>query len=341
MRTILRVLVFFSPALLFGQSTKISPDCDIPFTLTAAGQSSSTGGCAQNLQGVVTWEMIYQSDGFSALSILVQQAPDSSGSPGSWATFTAASGSNPNTSTTGLNAQSSYAGQSPWVRVTLSTASGSGTIVGHLYGWRTGSGGGSGGGGGSGCPGTTATPCVVDGVTAAGVAPTTPPVLTAGWDGSYVRTVMTDNFGNLFVTGPTAPGNPYGVNPVNIGTVDQNGNVEYTASDIQGGILAGAASVLSPISLSSSGLTQIVAPSGGHGTRVFHYSIAFASAVNFQLEYGTGPECETGTTALTGVYQSITAIAIDVPFSIPTNQALCANLGSAVTGGGTIEFLQP
>ena len=49
MRSLL--LVLFSSLLSFGQSTKISPDCDIPFTFTGAGTSQITG-CAQNLQGV-------------------------------------------------------------------------------------------------------------------------------------------------------------------------------------------------------------------------------------------------------------------------------------------------
>lgn len=288
MRRILRVLVFFAPALLLAQSTKVSPDCDIPFTLTASGQSSPTGGCAQNLQGVVTWEMTYQSDGFSGLSILVQQAPDSSGSPGTWSTFTAATGSNPNTSTTGVNAQSGYTGQSPWVRVTLSSATGSGTIVGHLYGWRTGSGGGSGGGGGgSGCAGTVATPC-------------------------------------------------------QIGT-DVGGSLTPVPGDANGRQFVGVPPSSQTIALSSSGLTQIIPATSGKTISVFHLGIAFASAVNFQLEYGTGANCGTGTTALTGTYQSITAITYDpgdLP-QVPSGNALCANLGSSVTGGGVTSYSNP
>lgn len=288
MRTILRVLVFFSPVLLVGQSTKLSPDCDIPFTLTGAGQSSSTGGCAQNLQGVVTWEMTYQSDGFSGLSILVQQAADSNGSPGSWMTFTAATGSNPNTSTTGLNAQSGYTGQSPWVRVTLSSATGSGTIVGHLYGWRTGSGGGSGGGGGSGCAGTVATPCLIG----------------------------TDVGG----TNTPQPG-------------DANGRLQL-----------GTGNASNTVSLSSSGLTQIIAASSGNTTTIQHLSVLMASGVTFQLEYGTGTNCGTGTTAITGTYPSNFTGATwdpgDLPI-VPSGNAVCINLGSSVTGGGIVTFSQP
>ena len=74
-----------------------------------------------------------------------------------------------------------------------------------------------------------------------------------------------------------------------------------------------------------------------------HYSISFASAVTFQLEYGTtvSTPCDTGTTALTGVYQNVGAIAIDKPFTVPAGNDLCANLGTSVTGGGVILYAKP
>lgn len=134
MRSLL--LVLFSSLLSFGQSTKISPDCDIPFTFTGAGTSQITG-CAQNLQGVTYWHMTYQSVGFTGLTITVQEAPDAGGTPGSWSTFTAATGSNPQTSITGVGADSTYSSYAPWVRVDLSGLTGSGTVTGHLYGCRT------------------------------------------------------------------------------------------------------------------------------------------------------------------------------------------------------------
>jgi hypothetical protein len=97
------------------------------------------------------------------------------------------------------------------------------------------------------------------------------------------------------------------------------------------------------ISLSSSGLTQLLALSGSTQIRVEHISVSFASAVNFQLEYGTGSNCGTGTTAVSGVYQAITGIALDFDsgtLNVPAGQALCANLGASVTGGGVLVYAQ-
>jgi hypothetical protein len=165
MKRLLLAIALLSP-FVSAQSTTINPDCDIPFTFTATGRSSLTG-CGQNKQGVTFWHLTYSAVGFSALSLVVQTAPDTSGTPGSWSTFTAASGTNPATSITGVLADATFSGYSPWASVDLSSVTGSGTVTGHLYGCRTpGCGGGasSGGGGGSGCAGTTGTPCVIAGV---------------------------------------------------------------------------------------------------------------------------------------------------------------------------------
>jgi hypothetical protein len=96
-----------------------------------------------------------------------------------------------------------------------------------------------------------------------------------------------------------------------------------------------------PVSLTTSGLTQLVALSIGLTVRICNISVSFASAVDFQLEYGTGSACGTGTTAITGVYKSILTIALD--FNSGTlngiaSNALCANLGASVVGGGVVNY---
>jgi hypothetical protein len=92
------------------------------------------------------------------------------------------------------------------------------------------------------------------------------------------------------------------------------------------------------LSVSGSGLTKIISNGGGSTQiRVTHISMSFASSVDWQLEYGTGTNCGTGTTALTGVYKSILTIALDFdldPLLVPAADDLCVNLGSGVTGGG-------
>ena len=183
MKRLLMLLALASlPALA---QTKINPDCDIQFSLTGAG-SSATTGCAQNLQGVRNWTLTYQSVGFSGLTLTVQEAPDGGGTPGSWSTFTAATGSNPATSTTGVGADATFTGYAPWVRVTLSGLTGSGTVTGHLYGCRNPGCGASASSAGSGC-------------TAAGGAGT---VQASNGSGACQATSVVDNGSTVSTTEP-------------------------------------------------------------------------------------------------------------------------------------------
>lgn len=154
----LRTLLFAVLVLAaFAHAQTIdSPDCDIPFSLSSTGPSQ-TSGCAANNQGVRFWAVIYKANGFTGLSLTMQEAPDNAGVPGTWSTFTATTGINPMTSLTGLGADTTYTGYAPWVRVNLSGTSGTGTVAGHIYGCRQ-PGCGS-GGSGTTCSGTTGSPC--------------------------------------------------------------------------------------------------------------------------------------------------------------------------------------
>ena len=98
------------------------------------------------------------------------------------------------------------------------------------------------------------------------------------------------------------------------------------------------------LSLSASGLTRIItAASATAQIRLTHISLSFASAVDFQLEYGTkvSTDCDTGTTALTGVYKGILTIVLSFtldPLLVPAGKDLCVNLGSGVVGGGLAKY---
>jgi hypothetical protein len=271
------------PALAQAQFS-IMPDCIWGFNLNTTGPSTAF----VNTQGCVTWTLVYNSTGFSALSLVFQSAPGiPGGTAGSYVTYpgTVESGSNPNTNTAGaVSTFSNGAVSTPFLRVDLASISGTGFLQGVFYGWRTGSGGGGGGGGGGGCVGTTSTPCVV-----------------AGWNGTTAEILKTDG---------------------------------------QGRLLPGAFPSSATISVTSSGLTQIIAASGSTVITLGSYSVSFASAVDFQLEYGTGSNCGTGTTPLTGVYKAILTIAVDNPIFVPSGNALCVNLGSSVVGGGLAMYNQ-
>lgn len=212
-----------TPAALGQNRQIIQPDCVIDFVFTAAGQTAGgSGTCGNNVAGVYEWRITYKSTGFSALSLVVQSAPDSSGSPGTWVTFVGSVvGVNPNTATD--QATTDLAGFNPWVRVMLTSKTGTGTITGELYGCRQ-----------PGCSISGAavmavipTPVPVDGPTAAGSPPTTPPVLVAGQDGApgVIRTIKTDAAGELI--------------PANASSADSDGvsNTEATPVGAAGGIL--------------------------------------------------------------------------------------------------------
>jgi hypothetical protein len=225
-------LVLLAALLVLGAGAAAAqnvprPDCIIDITLTAAGQSA--GGqptCGFNINGVFEWRLNYKSVGFTALSLIIQSAPpDATGNctAAVWVAFagTLVSGINPNTATT--NASTNVTGFYPCVRVFLTSVMGAGTITGQLYGCRQ-----------PGCSISGAsilavipTPVPVDGPTAAGSPPTTPPVLVAGQDGApgNIRTIKTDAVGELI--------------PSNTSNADADGvsNTQATPTGAAGGVL--------------------------------------------------------------------------------------------------------
>ena len=169
----------------------------------------------------VTWTVAYESDGgITGYTIAFQYAQGAT-APGSFSTLTpVASSTSFGTAQYGIatyNVLSSTPGSSiasDFLQVAVSGGGGTGAIRIQIYGYKTGptggTGGGGGGGGGSGCP----NPCPVEGVDAAGAAPTVPPVATAGFDGTDNRRIITDSSGRQVVVGGAASGSVPAGNPV-------------------------------------------------------------------------------------------------------------------------------
>jgi hypothetical protein len=141
MKTAVVFLFLLSGGLAWGQSsTRVAADCTIPFgPITATGRTPAAGfanGSAAE-PGCVTWTIVYYSTGFSVLSLRLDSAPDSSGVAGTWGAFsgTLLSGINPNTAIT--QAFTTVTGYNPWVSVDLVSKTGTGTIRGVAYGWKT------------------------------------------------------------------------------------------------------------------------------------------------------------------------------------------------------------
>ncbi len=176
------------------------------------------------------------------------------------------------TSTTGVNADTTYLDYAPWVRVTLSGLTGSGTVTGHIYGVKT-------------------------------------TGLRVGRCGRRGR-------GRLRVCGNS-----------------HNALLRPT------GCLHSHKHHF-PLLFRAHANHH---PPGSNVTRIGNLTVAFQSAVTLQFEYGTtvSTACDTGTTALSGVLQPLTAVSLDQPFIVPAGQDLCVNLGSSVTGGGWVSYSQP
>lgn len=291
--------VILLPMVAFSQNTKVQPDCTVSFTgLTAGGNSAVYNNLPQNNVGspCTTWVLAYTTSmGTPTISVSIQGAPNNNGAAGTFSTISGGTGTTSPSSSVLLK-NSAGNGYYPFMRVHVTTLS-AGTLSGTLNGWRddAGSVNAGSGGGGSGCPGTSGSPCDVQGVTATGAPASEQPLLDGAQDGSGNKIALT------------------------LGTVP------------------------AAISLSSSGLTQIIAAVSMESIRVTHLSISFNGSTNFQLEYGTGSNCGTGTTAVTGVYQNVLTIALDFdldPLIIASGKALCINLGSSVTGGGLAKYAQ-
>ena len=215
MKRLLWIFLLLAGGLpLFAQT----PDCVIGFTFNATGQRSAITGCGHNTQGVFEWRVVYANTGFTGpLSLRLESSLNGV----SWVTFagTLNSGINPNTSLT--QASTDMSGFNEYVSVALNAAAGAGTVTGVLYGCRQ-----------PGCSSvggtvTIPTPVPVDGPTPAGSAPTTPPVLVAGQDGTpgLIRTLKTDSLGELI--------------PSNTSAADGDGlsNTQLTPTGAAGGTL--------------------------------------------------------------------------------------------------------
>lgn len=191
------------------------PDCaPVTFQLTGNGSTPVVAGGTGDNRGTQceTWTVAYESTGLTGFTVAFQSSvgANTPTSFGAYTGNTVNSSSSFGTAALGLatycNLGSCSSGgttvNTPWIRVTVTGATGSGVIRGVYYGYRTGAtggtgGGGGGGGGGSGC----SAPCAVVGTAAAGAPPSGDPVQIGGQDGTDIRTIKTDTAGDI-ITAP-------------------------------------------------------------------------------------------------------------------------------------------
>lgn len=105
----------------------------------------------------------------------------------------------------------------------------------------------------------------------------------------------------------------------------------------QGGLTA-------PINVSTATTTQIVALSGTTLIRVTGLAVIAGGTGNITFVYGTGSNCGTGTTSLTGAFPLVAnaglTIGGGVVLMVPSGQALCVTTSAAVQMSGFVTYAQ-
>jgi hypothetical protein len=106
------------------------------------------------------------------------------------------------------------------------------------------------------------------------------------------------------------------------------------------------ADTFAEISISTATTTQLVALVSGKSIYVTHWDVIAGGPGNIQLEYGTGTNCGTGTTAITGNYNLVAQAGLSVGgglgsvFIVPAGNALCALTSAAVQMSGLVSYTQ-
>lgn len=305
--------------LILGLSTSLlhaQSQCKYTFSLdnthTSVLFNNQTLGCT-------AWTVIYFSSGFSALSLTVETAPNgiNSSVPG---TFTAMTGFP--VSVVGDNGLSSVSLAS-WVRVRLASSTGTGQIIGQVYGTV----------GGFGAISTIAQG-------------------TVGSDFGQAHPFRIDLFGDILTSGG------------NISGADGLSNTQSGPNVGNGGLAAPAYYSIFPYSFNgstwdrnfvcplsapitfsaASGTLQIVGLSASKIIRVCHVSLSSTVATDITLVYGTGSNCGSGTTSLTGAYKGVTTLALDfgpeAALRTASANEFCITSSAVATVGGVVSYAQ-
>jgi len=100
------------------------------------------------------------------------------------------------------------------------------------------------------------------------------------------------------------------------------------------------------INISSATTTQLVAAVSGKAIYVTAWDVIAAGAGSITLEYGSGSNCGTGTTPLTGAYSLVAQSGIAKGNGLgpvlvtPAGSALCALTSAAVQMSGSLSYTQ-
>lgn len=107
-----------------------------------------------------------------------------------------------------------------------------------------------------------------------------------------------------------------------------------------------AAAQSAPISVAAATTTQIIALIAGRQIYVTSFDMIANGTLNATLVYGTGTNCGTGTTSLTGPYPLIAQAGlakgngVGVVLVVPASNALCITASGASQISGSVSYAQ-
>jgi hypothetical protein len=100
------------------------------------------------------------------------------------------------------------------------------------------------------------------------------------------------------------------------------------------------------VNVSSSGATQLVALVSGKTIYICSFVLVAAGTVTAKFQYGTGSNCVTGTTDMTGAMSFTTnsgaseGSGVGILMQTAASNALCLTLGGAVGVQGQVSYAQ-
>lgn len=161
-----------------------------------------------------------------------------------------------------------------------------------------------------------------------------------GWDltqGTKADTAWVSGSGSVISILKNIAGGVNGAVPAGTNTI---GNVGSDPSSGKGTPSSVA------INVSTATTTQLVALSGSTKIYVTSFDVIAGGTGNITFEYGTGVNCATGTTALTGAYNLAAQAGIakgdgtGAVLVVPAGNALCVLTSAAVQMSGSVSYQQ-
>ncbi len=140
----------------------------------------------------------------------------------------------------------------------------------------------------------------------------------------------------IAITGIVGAGSVQGIL---IGWVDRTVNL-VTPAPGPGIIVNTGCPLQAPITMTGAGATQIVAASGTAIVKICELYWSGASAVDVKIVRGTGVDCGTGTTDVTGLLRSVSSVAIGSANGIKgtAGNAICLSQSGAINSGGIVLY---